>query len=281
MKLDRIIKKMAGKAVSGCLLALSASIAYSGAMGPESINSQDKIYVGVFGGGGAITSGDIRQSGTAFYFEDVGGPLAVNAFGTGESSSMGMVGGHIGYAWLNNIGRYFPVTPAAELEGYYIGGANIEGHEIGNDTTRLSEHDFFVNYPLETGVFLVNAVLNANNSVFGKFKPYVGVGIGSAVVSISNATATQTSPAEPGVNHYNSETSDKAVAFAAQPKVGVHFDLNPHTSVFAEYRFLYLSQTNYTFGSTVVPGHVATSPWLVSIKPQYYNMGTVGIDFDL
>jgi len=280
MKLDRFVSKMARNAASGCFLALSASVAYSGTMGPASVVDPGHIYVGVFGGGGAVTGTDISQFGTAFYPEAQGGPLAVNSFGTSKSSSMGMVGGHIGYAWASNLGVYFPLTPAVELEGYYIGGAEIEGHDISNDTTRLVEHDFVVNYPLKTGVFLVNAVLNANNAVYGRFKPYVGVGIGSAVVSVSHATAIQIAPPE-SVNHYNSNPSDKALAFAAQPKVGVQFDLSPHTSVFAEYRFLYLSQTNYTFGSTVASGHFVTAPWEVSIKPQYYNMGTVGINFDL
>lgn len=281
MKLDKIVRKLAGKAVSGCLLALSASVAYSGAMGAESINSPGKVYVGVFGGGGAVNSTDISQFGTAYYLELAGGPLAVNAFGTAESSSMGMVGGHIGYAWGNNMGLHLPITPAVELEGYYMGGAQLEAHDFSNDTARLPEHDFLVTYPLKTGVFLVNAVLNANDSVFGRFRPYVGVGIGSAVVSISGATATQLSPPEPGINHYNADPNDKAVTFAAQPKIGVHVDLSPRTRVFAEYRYLYLSQTSYTFGSTVVSGHVATSPWQVSINPQHYNMGTIGIDFDL
>lgn len=281
MKLDKFTTKMAGKALSGCLFALSATVAYSGAMGPAASINHGKIYIGIFGGGGAVTGTDISQYGTAFYTEAAGGPLAVNAFGTTESSSIGMVGGHIGFAWADNLGVNFPVTPSVELEGYYIGGAELEGHDLSNDTTRLPEHDFLVNYPLKSGVFLVNAVLNANDSLFRRFKPYVAAGIGSALVSVSDATAIQVSPPEFGINHYNSNDSDKAVAFAAQPKVGVRFDLSSHTSVFAEYRFLYLSQTNYTFGSTVAPGHVATAPWEVSIKPQYYNMGTIGIDFDL
>ena len=281
MNLDKIVRKIAGKAFSGCLLAWSASVAYSGTMGPESINSPNRIYFGVFGGGGAITSTNMSQSGTAFFTEAAGGPLAVNSFGRAGSDSVGMVGGHIGFAWPTTTSGNFAVTPAVELEGYYLGKAKLQGHDINNDTTRLTEHDFLVSYPLESGVFLVNAVLNANNSVFGKFRPYVGVGIGSAVSSISNASSLQTSPPELGVNHYNADTNDSALAFAVQPKVGVHFDVNPRVSVFAEYRYLYLSQTNYTFGSTVYPTHAPTSPWQVSLKPQSYNMGTVGVEFDL
>ncbi|WP_367607409.1 outer membrane protein [Legionella sp. W05-934-2] len=282
-KLDRKSNKLASKALSGCLLALSVTAAYSGSMGPESITSPGQIYVGVFGGGGGLTRTDISQFGSAFIPEANGGPLAVNSFGRSESSSTGMVGGHIGVTWSTILGEHLPVTPAFELEGYYMGGITIEGHDIDNNTLRIPEHDFLVKYPLKTGVFLVNAVLNSQKPVFGKFRPYAGIGIGSAVLSISGATSIQTRPAEPGINHYNADTDDTAFAFAAQPKVGVRFDLNPHASVFAEYRFLYLSDTHYQFGSTVYAPttHVATAPWLVKIKSQHYNMGSVGIEFDV
>lgn len=279
--MDKLNRKLLSKVVSGCLLALSATIAYSGAMGPAAVEPAGKIYLGAFGGAGGLTSTYISQFGTAFLFEADGGPLAVNSFGKSDSSSMGMVGGHIGFAWPNTIGMHIPVTPAIELEGYYMGGADIEGHDFSNDTTRIEEHDFLVHYPVKTGVFLVNAILNANNSLFGYFKPYAGVGIGSALVSISKASAVQLSPAEPGLNHYNADPNDKDVALAVQPKVGLRFDFSPNTSLFAEYRFLYLSETNYTFGSTMAPGHAATAPWLVKIDHQYYNMGTVGINFDV
>jgi len=277
--MERVTGKMALKTVAGCVLALSASAAFSGTMGPASV-SAGRVYLGVFGGGGAVTGPDMRQSATAFFIEAQGGPLAVDGKGSSRSSSTGMIGGHIGYAW-NNMSSYFPLTPAVELEGYYMGGVELKGHEISSDTVRLDAHDFLVTLPQKTGVFLVNAVLNSDNTAFGRFRPYVGVGIGSAVVSVSGASSIQISPPEPGLNHFNAHTSDTDVAFAAQPKIGVHFDVNPRTNVFVEYRYLYLSSTHYTFGSTVVAGHAATSPWLATTKSQSYNMGTIGIQFDL
>ena len=150
-----------------------------------------------------------------------------------------------------------------------------------NATTRFTEHDFRVTYPLHAGVFLVNALLHANPSHFEKFHPYVGVGAGTAVLSISGANSTQKTPAEPGLNHYNSGTNDTSLAFAAQPKIGLAFQLNQSTNVFAEYRFLYLSTSDFTFGSSVYPTHVATSNWDVKIGSQHYNMGTIGIRYDL
>lgn len=276
--MDKQGRKMALNAVSGCLLALSAGMAYSGTMGPVTTSSV-KVYVGVFGGAGALSSGDMTQYGTALFPIDQGGPLAVDSFGRHDSSSMGMVGGHIGFAWPS-AALNWPVSPAVELEGFYMGGVKVEGHDISNNTERLSEHDFLVHYPLKTGVFLVNAVLNANDGMFGNFKPYIGVGIGSAVQSVSGASSIQVAPPE-AVNHYNGNPDDKAIAFAVQPKIGVHYDLGSRASVFAEYRFVYLSETSYTFGSTVAAGHAVTTPWSVTMGPQYYNMGTIGIDFDV
>jgi hypothetical protein len=46
--MERNFKKKTGKVVSGCLLALSASVAYCGSMGPEVMNAS-KSYIGVFG----------------------------------------------------------------------------------------------------------------------------------------------------------------------------------------------------------------------------------------
>ena len=134
---------------------------------------------------------------------------------------------------------------------------------------------------MHTGVFLINAVLKANHVDVGNFHPYLGVGFGTALIAISGANSTQTPPPEPGINHYNSRSSDTATAFAAAPKVGVSFDLMKSTSMFIEYRFLYLSATDYTFGSTVYPTHVATSNWDATIGSQYYNMGTIGFQYDL
>ena len=281
--------KIAG--INGCLsLACSLFITfgtavYGGTMGTESTNPTGDIYIGAFGGGGDISRSDLSQQGSAFFDMNSGGPLAVNASGESSSSSVWVVGGHVGYLWpsrmLNHTRSNWTVAPATELEGYYIGGSILRGEDVNNGTTRLTEHDFHVTYPMNTGVFLVNAILNVNHSAFEKIHPYVGVGIGTSVISISNAMSTQITPAEPGINHYNSGSSDTTVAFAAQPKVGVSFSLSQNTNMFFEYRFLYLSASDYTFGSTVYPTHVATSNWDVKVGSQYYNMGTIGIQYDL
>ena len=271
------------RSIASMLFVLSGSGVFAGSMGLAA--PTDAIYIGVFGGGGANTSGSLNQGGTAFYPDSSGGPLAVNAQGGADASSMWMVGGHVGYRWpartFNRINSNWTFAPATELEGYYIGGSTLTGNDLNNDTTRLDEHNFLVSYPMNTSVFLINAILNATPSSQGKTHPYVGLGVGTAILDISGATSTQIAPAEPGINHYNSDTSDTATAFALQPKVGLSYDLSSNTNVFVEYRFLYLSATDFTFGSTVYPGHAATSNWNVKLGSQYYNMGTIGIHYDL
>ena len=262
---------------------LNSSQGNAGAMGP--LSTPGKIYAGVFGGAGAATRIDISQFGTAFYTEVRGGPLAVNAFGRAESSTIGLVGGHVGYQWLEKSLNLFNslsgLTPAVELEGYYVGKNTFTGHDLNNDTVRLPEHDFLVTYPMNAGVFLANAVAKLNLSNLPRLHPYVGAGIGAGILSISDANATQVAPPEVGVNHYSSKPSNTDTTFAAQVKAGLNFALSENISVFGEYRWLYLANSSYTFGSTVYPGHPATSSWSVELGSQNYNLGAVGVRYSV
>lgn len=283
MKLNKFAGTLGYSAsMIGILLALTSTEANAGTMGPEVISLPGKVYFGVFGGAGAAEKVDISQYGTAFFTEALGGPLAVNAFGRTHSGTVGLVGGHVGFQWLNMASNFFnsqwSLIPAFELEGYYVGRNTFTGHEINNDTTRLPEHDFLVKYPTSTGAFLVNAVLSLDSGQ-SRFHPYIAGGIGAGVQSISKATALQVSPPELGVNHYNAHTNNSDSAFAAQGKAGLAFDLSRNFSIFAEYRGLYIADTSYTFGSTVYPGHAATSNWQVEMDSKYYNLGAVGIHY--
>lgn len=269
----------------GALFVLSGVEIQAGTMGPPQPIGTEKVYLGVFGGGGSSNRINISQYGTAFFEELLGGPLAVNAFGHTNSRNVGIFGGQLGYQWedicLNSFSSSLNLGPAIELEGYYLGKSSFTAHDINNDTLRLSEHDFLVTYPLSTGVFLANMVLNFNSANYSRWRPYVGVGIGAAVLSISNADSLQVAPLEADVNHYNGNPNDRVASFAAQPKVGLNFSFSEHLTVFAEYRGLYITDTNFTFGSTVYVNHAATSSWNVHLGGQYYNMGVGGIRFTI
>lgn len=253
---------------------------FSAVIHAESRSATGNFYAGVFGGLASVNSNHFSQLGTVFFLESEGGPLGVNAFGTAHSDTTIVMGAHVGYAWFDNLSVSFPIMPALELEGYYMNDIELEGR-AANNTNRSDERNFLVKYPLNTGVFLFNGVLNLNKSVWGKFTPYVGVGVGSAVMSISNAKSTQLTPAEPGINHYDGDSDASTVTFATQAKAGLRLNLNRQLRLFGEYRFLYLTESDYTFGgSSVVNGHPETSPWQVKVNPQQYHIGTVGVEFN-
>lgn len=264
-------------------LLLGSYQGYAGTMGPSVLSGPGKIYVGVFGGAGAADKVSIKQFGTAFFPEIVGGPLAVNAFGRVNSSTVGLVGGHVGYQWseINLFNAQSGISPATELEGYYLGKGTFTGHEINNNTARLPEHDFLVTYPVNTGVFLINAVANINLANQSIFHPYVGAGIGAGVLSISDADSLQVSPLEADINHYNSNRNSSDATFAAQVKAGLSAHITANIDIFGEYRWLYLASSNYTFGSTVYPTHAETSSWLVKFGSQNYNLGSVGLRYSV
>jgi opacity protein-like surface antigen len=238
------------------------------------------FYLGVFGGGGSANNASLTQKGTAFFPPSRGGPLAVNAHGNADNNSAGMGGAHIGYEWqklFRESSSNWNLIPAVELEGYYLGMTQTGA--LLHPTPRLPKHDFYDTFPMNTGVLLGNSVWAINIPSTNWVNPYVGVGLGVSYISISDANSKQVAPAEPGINHFNSNPDASDWAFAAQAKAGLRFILNPHWRLLAEYRFLYVASTNYTFGSTQYPTHVPTTKWHSSIGYTDYNMGVAGIEY--
>lgn len=277
----KLYKDVNSSMILGLLsLTLAPFTLNAGTMGPVG-QAPGSFYIGAFGGAGGVSSEDISQHGVAFLSAADGGPLAVNAYGkANDSDTVGVGGGFIGYKFAPfSQGTPWVIHPALEFEGYYF-GLTQRGDDIDNNTVRLDEHDFRVTYPMDNGVLLANGVLNFDK-VFGSVSPYIGGGIGGAIVSISGANSTQTTPAEPGINHYNSNTSADDWSFAAQVKAGFNFSVSQQVSLFAEYRFLYVSPTDFTFGSTQYPTHAQTTNWTVNLDSMYYNMGTVGLRYDV
>lgn len=241
-----------------------------------------KFYAGLFGGAGSSNDFNATQLGTAYFIEAAGGPLSVNAFGQLGSESSAFFGMQLGYQGqeiLFTPSSQWTLAPAVELEGFTMNESTFNADLI-NNTTRLPEHDFQVSYPMSRNIFLGNAVFSFNHPRL-VVHPYIGLGIGGAIVRISGADATQISPPEAGINHYNSNDSDTTTTFAGQIKLGLGYDINKYITVFADYRWLYLGNTNFVFGSTVYPTHAETSSWQVKLDSQRYNMGNIGVRFNL
>lgn len=244
------------------------------------------FYISAFGGGGQSLKANIRQTGIAFFPEDEGGPLDVDARGSWRSANAGLGGANIGYRLqpreFGSCGMSF--TPAVELEGYYIARLNNDyTNNLINelDTDRLPEHDFVNKLPMDSGVFLANGVIALNLPSFSAVQLYVGGGVGAAKTWINKAISSQVNPPEAGINHFNSKRSDSNWAFAAQAKVGLRYELTCNWSVFAEYRYLHVNSSNYTFGDTRYPDHAPTTSWKVKVKSMDYNLGVAGIQFTL
>lgn len=230
------------------------------------------VYFGVFGGGGSSTDTDVSQLGTAFFPEAAGGPLAVNATGRTDSGSVGFIGGQVGY----ELSSYPSVVlPAFEIEGFHL-DTGTQHATLQNPTDRLSEHTFDNTYPMNSAVFLANLVLSFPTSFYG-VTPYIGGGIGTALVDIDGAKSLQVEPSEGDLNHFNSGPDSSAWTFAAQIKAGVRLPLGSNAYLFGEYRYLYIGSTDQTFGPTVEPTHVQTSAWTQKFGETSYHLGTAGI----
>lgn len=244
------------------------------------------FYVGVFGGGGGSGNVNATQTGYALYPTggppDGLGPLYVFAPGTASSNGAGLVGGQIGKEWsgwrLGAGGNGWGLLPAAEFEAYYLRDT-LQGHLV-NPTARLPEHEFVDTFPINSGVFLANAVFSLRTPL-PRVHPYAGVGVGTAYMSVHGADSTQILFPESGVNHFNSGPDASRWTFAMQAKTGLRFDVTQRIWLFSEFRFLNTQFTDYTFGSTVYPAHIATTDWNVHIGSinRYLAVGGIGFSF--
>jgi len=242
----------------------------------------NKFYIGGFGGGLYSNSTRMTQMGTAFFPEadEQGGPLAVLAEGRTHKTQSGFGGVQLGYEWGQCNGcNDWMFSTATEVEALFFSNTK-HGHLI-NPTDRLPEHDFDNSFRMKMNTVLVNAVFSLDNSCMCGFTPYVGGGLGATRISLNNARSLQVSPAEEGINHFNSRTNDSTWAFAAQVKVGLRYKITECLHIFAEYRYLFIDSSNYILGSTVYPDHAVTSPWNVRIKNIQYNAFSIGLRYDI
>lgn len=278
--------KLFGKKPLSLLLALLSLNSFNTSLIADEccyLSPCNRFYVGGFGGGLYSNKPKMRQTGTAFFSEAEGGPLAVDARGRSKRNRTGFGGAQIGYEWRQcpfQLGcSDWNLTPAAEIEAFFYHQKN-KGDLI-NPTTRLPEHDFVDSFPMNVGVYLVNGVISLNNCCFQNLSPYVGGGLGAANIHVRKAKSLQVAPPEFGVNHFNAKRSDHDWTFAAQAKAGIRFNFCERIHFFGEYRFIYVQSSRFNFGSTVYPAHAPTSTWIVDINDMCYNAFVFGVQFDL
>jgi opacity protein-like surface antigen len=252
------------------LLALSGSAALAGESGGGA--PARGAYVGLFGGGGAGIGNNVTQLGTAFFPEETGGPLSVNATGQSSTNRVWLVGLQIGHEGSYGSG----LLPALEIEGLYLAGTKRA--TLNNPGPRLPEQTFDDTFPMRNAVFLANVVLGFRTPYQG-VTPYIGGGIGAARVSVKGADSAQINPLEAGINHFNSGPDSSVWSFAAQAKAGVRIALGNGAYLFGEYRYLLIGSTDQVFGPTDYPTHVPTSAWTVRLSDMSNHLAVGGIGF--
>lgn len=229
-------------------------------------------YVGVLGGWGSGGSTDGQQLGTAFFAEAVGGPQTINATGRVKTKGTPFVGVQAGYEWSNGS----KLLPAIEVEALHLLRTE-ENATLANQNNLMIPEQLFSNaISTSTSVVLANAVVGLRTP-YENVIPYVGGGIGAAYISTSGATSTQLDPAEPGINHFNTDRDSAVLAPAAQLKAGVRMSLSDSTYLFGEYRYLYVAAHEQNFGPTVNATHVPTSEWTVGYDGTSYSLTNVGV----
>lgn len=263
------------------IIALATSTAMAAPTARQNLTPVSGVYLGAFGGWGSSNSFDVTQSGVAFFTRPpLNTALPVDASGDVDKLNIGFGGVHVGYEWLSPFykGTLWTLTPAVELEGLYF--QKTAETDVVSPNPRLGNHTFDDSFPMKTGVVLVNSIISLS-CMNSQLHPYIGIGLGAARISIAGADSLQINPDEPNINHFNSDTGDADWAFAAQAKVGLRFAINEHLRLFAEYRLLYMGDTDFTFGSTRYPTHVETTSWVVDMDNMYYNTGTLGIEWSV
>jgi len=239
-------------------------------------SSSSGVYIGAFGGTGASIATSLRQRGAVHINEHL--RLPIDAKGSTESSTrVGLGGLQLGYAWgpLRPDGANWNLSPAAELEGIYIGKHKPMGVMPVHPRPLGTQ---YVEVPTSLTLFMANAVFTLHTPYSDRIFPYVGVGAGLARVSIKGSDSAN--PMEPGINHFNSDPDASDTAFAMQLKAGFKADVTRNLSVFTEYRFLTVDSTRYTFGATDYPGvHLPTDSWRVDMGRQKYNLFVAGLQY--
>lgn len=240
----------------------------------------NRLYIGGFGGEIYSNSSKVSQFGTAFFPEDVLGPLSVIAKGHLKKTSAGFGGVQVGYEWSIPSCSDWSFAAAGEVEAFFFQHKK-KGHLINQTVTGLEEHDFYNSFHVDSTAVLANVIFSLNtNRLFG-FTPYVGGGIGAIRLSLTKADSLQIEPVEDDINHFNSRRDDSTWAFAAQVKAGLRYNICQRFHIFAEYRYLFVDSSNYIFGATNYSSHVPTSPWNVRVKNANYNAFAIGLQFDL
>lgn len=270
-----MIKKVLPYVALSCISLFGAKDAKPITDSPEETGN---FYAGVFGGGGGFGVSNFEQTGTIFFPAASGNTTGVTATAGGRTTGAGFVGLQVGYQWRAFQDEKNPdswlMRPAVEFEGYYIGTST---KPILGSQTPLANR-FQNKFPINAGTLLASGVLHFYENEKVKFHPYFGGAVGAAVLTAHDASSFLVLPAQ-NSNNFSSKTTATGWSFAAQAKLGLMYDINQNFKIFAEYRFLYLTPTNFEFGNTSYSSTTNTSNWKVRFGNMYINLGDIGVSY--
>lgn len=289
---------------TGCLIAPEAAYAQAGEI-------DDRFYVGAFGGVANVGGQNVRQRSTAYRREDFALPgfrdfdLQVDVEGRTQSRHDPLIGVQLGHRFSGGPSR---VVPGLEIEAMYLSSdrrANLVnptdeivtnvGTGVGQNALAdlrpliskeygAGRHRFDNRMRMRAGLVMANAVLGYRLS--DRFEPYVGGGVGVAVVGMRRAVSYQTNPFGPieqttdtneDVNHFNSDPNDTRLTFAYQAKAGLQVRITDRISSFVEYRFIHMNGADFDFGATRYAGHAPTDRWSVHSGGMGVHAGIAGL----
>ncbi|WP_020494287.1 hypothetical protein [Verrucomicrobium sp. 3C] len=226
----------------------------------EALGPKTGLYFGIFGGAAFGMSNGVGALDSPPLFS-AGGRAAVGTAAVG--------GIEVGYNFrsiaLDSAKQYW-LQPAAQFEAFYLGQATESGSLTGGvvGTPGLSAYQFGSN--LNMGVFLVDGVAKFVTPI--GLVPYIGGGVGGVYLASSGTSFVGPSGAD-----LLTTGSYAQGAFAGQGLVGLQYNIGKHWSLFAEYKILYIKETQFSY--------LMTSGNTMLIKyPDYFNIAIAGLRFN-
>ncbi len=227
----------------------------------EALGPKTGLYFGIFGGAAFGMSNGVGA---------LNSPPLFSAGGRATPGTAAVAGLQVGYnfrSYALDSAKSYWLQPAAQFEAFYLGQAtesgSLSGGLVGVPGSTSSSYQFGSN--LNMGVFLVDGVAKFVTPI--GLVPYIGSGIGGAYLASSG-----TSFAGPAGNLLSSGSYSQG-AFAGQGLAGLQYNLGEHWSLFAEYKILYIKETQFSYGMT-------SGNTMLIKYPEYYNIAIAGLRFN-
>ncbi len=154
--------------------------------------------------------------------------------------------------------EFFYSNHKFEARGPFFGRGGVGAQSVDEGDLRASMREY---------VFTVNPVLRAQ---VWRFRPYVGAGIGGAIVQLQDATMQNAIPQTGVYSTLNTSPSDQyTLCLATQFMAGSDFFVTRNISLFGEYKFLAL----------ISPGFKGAGGY--NLQGDYYgeNIATAGVRY--